>query len=91
MLEIEIGYIFQLILYHLLVGFFSDQAKGKEMTMDVSDHCLHLSVSQWCFVNLTEVRWGIRHNVSDNVATVNHVLQQLENSFSTIIDIFFET
>ena len=45
MLEIEIEYIFQLILYHLLVGFFSDQAKGKEMTMDVSDHYLHFSVT----------------------------------------------
>ena len=27
-------------------------------------------------------------NVSDNLATVGHVLQQLENSFSTIIDTF---
>ena len=45
MFEIEIEYIFQFILYHLLVGFVSDQAKGKEMTMDVSDHCLHLSVT----------------------------------------------
>ena len=45
MFEIEIEYIFQFILYHLLVGFFSDQAKGKKMIMDVIAIDLNTAIS----------------------------------------------